>query len=273
MCVAASVHFWWCLFAYKDPHDRKNLNTRSPFQNTPRSAAAVDPRSGGSRSSSRHPAGEGNRHRRSSSSPLGAEALPGNMVVWQKKLLFSQKSLVYLTLGALLSVSYQLPCCSECTPYSCVLAVVTVLLLFNHRDMVSVTSLDPSKCASHLNSWEKMDECMLYPISFVRNCVLWCNPASCPMLLFQVPSSPMEKHYKLTAMGWANWPNSPTPAQFADAANAIHTVCDIRCHLTRFRIPPNYIASPPCNTSKWHMICMLDEFRQSILPHHASHSI
>jgi hypothetical protein len=49
--------------------DGKNLNTRSLFQNTSRSAAVVDPRSGGSRSSSRHPAGEGNRHRRSSSSP------------------------------------------------------------------------------------------------------------------------------------------------------------------------------------------------------------
>jgi hypothetical protein len=49
--------------------DRKNLNTRSLFQNTSRSAATVDPRSGGSKSSSRHPTGEGNRHQRSSSSP------------------------------------------------------------------------------------------------------------------------------------------------------------------------------------------------------------
>jgi hypothetical protein len=48
---------------------RENLNTQSLFQNTSRSAAAVDPRSGGSRSSSWHPVGEGNRHRRSSSSP------------------------------------------------------------------------------------------------------------------------------------------------------------------------------------------------------------
>jgi hypothetical protein len=39
------------------------------FQNTSRSTAAVDPRLGGSRSSSQHPAGERNRHRRSSSSP------------------------------------------------------------------------------------------------------------------------------------------------------------------------------------------------------------
>jgi hypothetical protein len=42
--------------------DRKNLRTRSIFQNTSR-------RSGGSRSSSRHPAGEGNHHRRSPLSP------------------------------------------------------------------------------------------------------------------------------------------------------------------------------------------------------------
>jgi hypothetical protein len=49
--------------------DGKNLNTRSLFQNTSRSAATIDPRLRGSRSSSRHPAGEGNRHRRSSSSP------------------------------------------------------------------------------------------------------------------------------------------------------------------------------------------------------------
>jgi hypothetical protein len=48
---------------------RENLKTRSLFQNTSRSAAAIDPRSGGSRSSSRHPAGEGNHHWRSSSSP------------------------------------------------------------------------------------------------------------------------------------------------------------------------------------------------------------
>jgi hypothetical protein len=47
----------------------KNLSTQSLFQNTSRSVAAIDPRSGGSRSSSRHPAGEGNHHRRSSSSP------------------------------------------------------------------------------------------------------------------------------------------------------------------------------------------------------------
>jgi hypothetical protein len=32
MCVAASVHFSRCPFAYKDPPDGKNLNTRSLFQ-------------------------------------------------------------------------------------------------------------------------------------------------------------------------------------------------------------------------------------------------
>jgi hypothetical protein len=63
------VHLWRRPFAYKDPPDEKNLKTRSLFQNTSRSAAAIDPRSGGSRSSSRHPVEEGNRHRRSSSSP------------------------------------------------------------------------------------------------------------------------------------------------------------------------------------------------------------
>jgi hypothetical protein len=64
------VHFWRRPFAYKDPPDGKNLKTQSLFQNTSRSTVtAVDPRSGGSRSSSRHPAREGNRHRRSSSSP------------------------------------------------------------------------------------------------------------------------------------------------------------------------------------------------------------
>jgi hypothetical protein len=48
---------------------REKPKTRSLLQNTSRSATAVDPRSGGSRSSSRHIAGEGNHHRRSSSSP------------------------------------------------------------------------------------------------------------------------------------------------------------------------------------------------------------
>jgi hypothetical protein len=49
--------------------DGKNLYTRSLFQNTSRSTAVVDPRLGGSRRSSQHPVGEGNCHRRSSSSP------------------------------------------------------------------------------------------------------------------------------------------------------------------------------------------------------------
>jgi hypothetical protein len=52
----------------KSPRREKpNLDQFS--RNTSWSAAIVDPRSRGSRSSSRHPAGEGNRHRRSSSSP------------------------------------------------------------------------------------------------------------------------------------------------------------------------------------------------------------
>jgi hypothetical protein len=46
MCEAASVHFRRCPFAYKDPPDGKNLSIRSVFQNTSRSAAAVNPKIG-----------------------------------------------------------------------------------------------------------------------------------------------------------------------------------------------------------------------------------
>jgi hypothetical protein len=69
MCEAASVHFWRCPFAYKEPPMGKTSVPDQFSRNISRSATVVDPRSGGSRSSSRHPAGEGNRHRRSSSSP------------------------------------------------------------------------------------------------------------------------------------------------------------------------------------------------------------
>jgi hypothetical protein len=48
---------------------RENLNTRSIFQKHITIRRRRDLRSGGSRSSYRHPAGEGNHHRRSSSSP------------------------------------------------------------------------------------------------------------------------------------------------------------------------------------------------------------
>jgi hypothetical protein len=49
---------------------RKKTKVPDQFsKNTSRSTAVVDLRSGGSRSSSRHPAGEGNHHRRSSKSP------------------------------------------------------------------------------------------------------------------------------------------------------------------------------------------------------------
>jgi hypothetical protein len=47
--------------------DPKDINTFP--RNILQAAAIVVPRSGGSRSSSRHPAGEGNHHRRPSSSP------------------------------------------------------------------------------------------------------------------------------------------------------------------------------------------------------------
>jgi hypothetical protein len=50
--------------------DEKTLRTRSIFpENILQGADIVDARSGGSRSFSRHPAGEGNHHRRPSSSP------------------------------------------------------------------------------------------------------------------------------------------------------------------------------------------------------------
>jgi hypothetical protein len=49
---------------------RENPKGRNTFpRNILQAAAIVDPRSGGSRSSSRHPAGERNHHRRPSSSP------------------------------------------------------------------------------------------------------------------------------------------------------------------------------------------------------------
>jgi hypothetical protein len=63
------VHLWRCLFAYKDPPMGKTKTPDQFSRNTSRSTAVIDPRSGGSRSSSRHPAREGNRHRRSSLSP------------------------------------------------------------------------------------------------------------------------------------------------------------------------------------------------------------
>jgi hypothetical protein len=53
----------------KTPRREKPKTPDQFSRNTSRSAAVVDPRSGGSISSSRHPAGEGNRHRRSSLSP------------------------------------------------------------------------------------------------------------------------------------------------------------------------------------------------------------
>jgi hypothetical protein len=63
------VHFWRCPFAYKDPPMGKTWIPDHFSRNTLWFAAVIDPRSGGSRSSSWHPVGEGNRHRRSSSSP------------------------------------------------------------------------------------------------------------------------------------------------------------------------------------------------------------
>jgi hypothetical protein len=53
----------------KTPRREKPKALDQFSRNTWRSAAVIDPRSRGSRSSSRHPAGEGNPHRRSSSLP------------------------------------------------------------------------------------------------------------------------------------------------------------------------------------------------------------
>jgi hypothetical protein len=53
----------------KTPRREKPKHPINFSRNTSRSTAVIDPRSGGSGSSSRHPAGEGNHHRRSSSSP------------------------------------------------------------------------------------------------------------------------------------------------------------------------------------------------------------
>jgi hypothetical protein len=61
---------WSTSDATSSPIKTPQKNLPGQFsRNTSRSAVVVDPRSGGSRSSSRHPTGEGNRHRRSSSSP------------------------------------------------------------------------------------------------------------------------------------------------------------------------------------------------------------
>jgi hypothetical protein len=53
----------------KTPWREKHKGPDQFSRNTSRSAAVIDPRSGGSRSSSRQPAREGNHHWRSSSSP------------------------------------------------------------------------------------------------------------------------------------------------------------------------------------------------------------
>jgi hypothetical protein len=58
----ALVHLWSCPFTYKDPPTGKTERPDQFSRNTSRSAAVVDPRSGGSKSSSWHPARKGNRH-------------------------------------------------------------------------------------------------------------------------------------------------------------------------------------------------------------------
>jgi hypothetical protein len=53
----------------KTPQREKPKGPDQFSRNTSRSIAVIDPRLGGSRSSSRYPTGEGNHHQRSSSSP------------------------------------------------------------------------------------------------------------------------------------------------------------------------------------------------------------
>jgi hypothetical protein len=65
---APLVHFLTPPFRLYIPLDGKNLRPDQFSMNILQAAAVIDARSGGSRSSSRHPAGEGNHHRRPSSS-------------------------------------------------------------------------------------------------------------------------------------------------------------------------------------------------------------
>jgi hypothetical protein len=63
------VHPLTSPFRLFNPLDKKTLGPNSFPENILQAAGVIDARSGGSRSSSRHPAGEGNHHRRTSSSP------------------------------------------------------------------------------------------------------------------------------------------------------------------------------------------------------------
>jgi hypothetical protein len=63
------VHPWHRSSAYYSPRRENPKCPNSFLENILQATIVVDARSGGSRSSSRHPAGEGNHHRRPSSSP------------------------------------------------------------------------------------------------------------------------------------------------------------------------------------------------------------
>jgi hypothetical protein len=63
------VHLLTSPFRLFNPLDRKTLSLNSFPNNILQAAVVVDARSGGSRSSSWHPAGVGNHHQRPSSSP------------------------------------------------------------------------------------------------------------------------------------------------------------------------------------------------------------
>jgi hypothetical protein len=60
---------WRCPFAYKSPRRQKPRGRIAFPQNILQATAIIEARSGGSRSSSRHPAGEGNPCRRPSPPP------------------------------------------------------------------------------------------------------------------------------------------------------------------------------------------------------------
>jgi hypothetical protein len=57
-------HLWWCPFAYKVTSTEKPKGCIAFPRNIPQATAIVETRLGGSRSSSRHPTGEGNPCRR-----------------------------------------------------------------------------------------------------------------------------------------------------------------------------------------------------------------
>jgi hypothetical protein len=100
---------------------RENPIARNIFPwNILQAAAIVDPRSGGSRNSSRHPAGEGNHHRRPSSSPCQplewcvSSPQPDHGSIAVARCLFSPPCASFLDLVSCLSWSRSSLCNSTC---------------------------------------------------------------------------------------------------------------------------------------------------------------